>query len=65
MSGQDVIAVYDAQAAELADRYDRIGLLEAFAGMSELIAPAGSDPLALDVGGRLWPRCRLAGGPRL
>jgi len=50
MSGQDVIAVYDAQAAELADRYDRIGLLEAYAGMGELIAPAGIDPLALDVG---------------
>lgn len=50
MSGKDVIAVYDAQAAELADRYDRIGLLEAYAGMSELIAPRGNDPLALDVG---------------
>lgn len=50
MSGKDVIAVYDAQAAELADRYDRIGLLEAYAGMSALIAPRGNDPLALDVG---------------
>jgi len=50
MSAQDVIAVYHAQAAELADRYDRIGLLEAYAGISELIAPAGIDPLALDVG---------------
>jgi SAM-dependent methyltransferase len=50
MSGEDVIAVYDAQAAELADRYDRIGLLEAYAGMSALIAPTGNDPLALDVG---------------
>lgn len=50
MSSEDVIAVYDAEAAELADRYDRISLLEAYAGMSELIAATGNEPLALDVG---------------
>lgn len=50
MNGEDVIAVYDAQAAELAERYDHLDLLRAYAGMRELIMPSGSDPLALDVG---------------
>lgn len=50
MSSAASIQIYDAQAKELAERYDRLSLLESYGGIEELIRPSHPAPLALDVG---------------
>lgn len=50
MSSIASIEVYDAQAAELAERYDRLSLLESYGGIEELTRPSSPASLALDVG---------------
>lgn len=46
----DVIATYDAQAAELAERYDHEALLAAYRPLDDLLDPRSADSLALDIG---------------
>lgn len=46
----DVIATYDAQAAELAQRYDHEALLAAYRPLDDLLEPRSADALALDIG---------------
>ena len=46
----EVIATYDAQAAELAARYDQPALLESYSPVEDLIASTSADSLALDIG---------------
>lgn len=46
----DVIATYDAQAAELAERYDHEALLAAYRPLDDLLDPRSADALALDIG---------------
>ena len=46
----EVIATYDAQAAELAERYDQPALLESYSPVEDLIASTSADSLALDIG---------------
>lgn len=46
----DVIATYDAQAAELAHRYDQQALLAAYRPIEDVLEPSTPDALALDVG---------------
>lgn len=50
MSSAASIQIYDAQAKELAERYDRLSLLESYGCIEELIRPSHPAPLALDVG---------------
>lgn len=46
----EVIATYDAQAAELAERYDQPALLASYSPIEDLIASTSADSLALDIG---------------
>ncbi|OYU34826.1 MAG: methyltransferase type 11 [Novosphingobium sp. PASSN1] len=46
----DVIASYDAQSAELAERYDQPSLLASYQPVEALLEPRGENPLALDIG---------------
>lgn len=46
----EVIATYDAQAAELAERYDHEALLAAYRPLDDLLDPRSADALALDIG---------------
>jgi SAM-dependent methyltransferase len=47
---EDVIATYDAQSAELAQRYDQAELLAAYRPLDDLLMPRSADALALDIG---------------
>lgn len=47
---EDVIATYDAQSAELAQRYDQAELLAAYRPLDDLLMPRSTDALALDIG---------------
>lgn len=46
----DVIAIYDEQAAELAHRYDQRALLAAYRPIEDILDPRTTDALALDIG---------------
>jgi len=46
----EVIATYDAQAFELAERYDQPALLDSYSPVEDLIASTSADSLALDIG---------------
>lgn len=46
----EVIAAYDVQAAELAERYDHEALLAAYRPLDDLLDPRAADALALDIG---------------
>lgn len=46
----EVIATYDAQAAELAERYDHEALLAGYRPLDDLLDPRSADALALDIG---------------
>lgn len=46
----DVIATYDAQAKELAERYDQPSLLAPFLPVQDLLVARSAEALALDIG---------------
>jgi ubiquinone/menaquinone biosynthesis C-methylase UbiE len=42
--------MYDAQAAELAERYDQRSFLASYQAVEDLLATRSEEPLALDIG---------------